>query len=58
VDDLGAEPPPIAETRDLGWMLHDLDFTDPIDPQPRFFRAQMNVGVIDVPAFDGQEVAR
>jgi len=58
VDDLAAEPPPIAETRDLGWMLHDLDFSDPVDPQPRFFRAQMNAGVIEVPPFDGQEVAR
>lgn len=58
VDDLAAEPPPIAETRDLGWMLHDLDFAKPTDPQPRFFRAQMTAGVIEVPPFDGQEVAR
>jgi CRISPR-associated protein Cas5d len=58
VDDLAAEPVPIVETRDLGWMLHDLDFTDPADPQPRFFRAQMTRGVIDVPAFEGQEVVR
>lgn len=58
VDDLSQEPPPIAETRDLGWMLHDLDFSNPADPQPRFFRAQMKAGVIDVPAFDAQEVAR
>ncbi len=58
VEDLSAEPPPIAETRDLGWMLHDLDFADPADPQPRFFRAQMTAGVIEVPPFDGQEVAR
>jgi CRISPR-associated protein Cas5d len=58
VDDLAAEPPPIAETRDLGWMLHDLDFADATNPQPRFFRAQMTAGVIEVPPFDGQEVAR
>lgn len=58
VDDLAGEPAPIAETRDLGWMLHDLDFGNPADPQPRFFRAQMTTGVIDVPAFDGEEVAR
>lgn len=58
VDDLAGEPPAIDETRDLGWMLHDLDFTNPADPQARFFRAQMNRGVVDVPAFDGQEVAR
>ncbi|MGE0315776.1 MAG: type I-C CRISPR-associated protein Cas5c [Lautropia sp.] len=56
VDDPSVEPPAIAETRDLGWMLHDLDFTDPSDPQPRFFRAQMARGVIEVPAFDGLKV--
>jgi hypothetical protein len=35
----GTETSPIAETRDLGWMLHDLDFSRPADPQPRFFQA-------------------
>ncbi|MBK6659594.1 MAG: type I-C CRISPR-associated protein Cas5 [Proteobacteria bacterium] len=58
VDDLAAEPPAIDETRDLGWMLHDLDFSDPGDPQPRFFRAQMVTGSIEVPAFNGSEVAQ
>jgi CRISPR-associated protein Cas5d len=48
VEDLAAEPPPMAQTQDLGWMLHDLDFTNPADPQPVFFRAQMNAGVIEV----------
>jgi CRISPR-associated protein Cas5d len=43
---------PIADTRELGWMLHDLDYTHPSDPQPRFFRAQMNAGVIEVPPFE------
>lgn len=58
VADPAAEPPPINETRDLGYMLHDLDFSCPEDPQPRFFRAQMQSGVIDVPAWDGTEVVR
>jgi len=58
LEDIAAEPAPIPETRDLGWMLHDLDFTNPADPQPRFFRAQMTAGAIDVPPFDGQEVVR
>jgi CRISPR-associated protein Cas5d len=43
---------PIADTRELGWMLHDMDYTHPSDPQPRFFRAQMNAGVIEVPPFE------
>ncbi len=46
---------PIRETRDLGYILHDLDFgADGVTP--RFFRAQMNEGVIDVPPFDSLEV--
>lgn len=43
---------PIAETRELGWMLHDLDFTNSSDPQPRFFNAKMLAGVIEVPPFE------
>ncbi|HMM46253.1 MAG TPA: type I-C CRISPR-associated protein Cas5c, partial [Candidatus Macondimonas sp.] len=56
VTDLSAEPPPIPETRDLGFMLHDLDFRNPADPVPRFFRAQMTGGVVAVPEFDDVEV--
>ncbi len=56
VTDVDAEPPPIAETRDLGFMLHDLDFANPADPVPRFFRAQMVNGAVAVPDFDGAEV--
>jgi CRISPR-associated protein Cas5d len=56
VSDPAAEPAPIAETRDLGFMLHDLDFLNPADPVPRFFRAQMTDGVVAVPDFDDAEV--
>src|SRR5574340_278972 len=42
----GADEAPIAETRDLGWMLHDLDYGE--DIAPRFFRAEMKNGVIDL----------
>jgi len=45
---LDAEPDPVDETRDLGWMLYDLDFTNPADPKPKFFRARMQRGVIDL----------
>lgn len=41
-------------TRDLGWMLHDIDFERSMTP--RFFRASMVDGVIDVPAWQGEEV--
>lgn len=36
------------ETRDLGFMLYDLDYSDPVDIRPMFFRAVMHRGVIDV----------
>jgi CRISPR-associated protein Cas5d len=47
---------PIAETRDLGWMLYDLDYAKPADPQPRFFRAQIGNGVLNIPAWNSEEV--
>lgn len=56
VDDPGSEPPPIDDTRDLGFMLHDLDFSNPADPAPRFFRAQLDKGVVSIPAWDSEEV--
>jgi CRISPR-associated protein Cas5d len=49
VDEPSNEPVPVAEDRDLSWMLHDLDFSNPNDPQPRFFRAEMKGGVVEVP---------
>jgi CRISPR-associated protein Cas5d len=39
-----------AGERDLGWMLHDIDFADPKDKQAKFFHAIMRDGVIDVSA--------
>jgi CRISPR-associated protein Cas5d len=51
-----AEPAPIPDTRELGFMLHDLDFTNPTDPQPRFFRAVIDNGAVSVPAWDSAEV--
>lgn len=56
VNDPAAEPAAIPETRDLGFMLHDLDFSNRSDPQPRFFRAQLSNGVVSVPAWDSEEV--
>jgi len=56
VTDHAAERPPIDETRELGFMLHDLDFTKPADPAPRFFRARLEKGAINVPTWDSEEV--
>lgn len=37
----------LLAARDLGWMLHDIDFAD--GKTPRFFRARMANGVIQIP---------
>lgn len=42
------------KNRDLGWMLHDIDFA--AGNTPRFFRAEMKEGAIEVPAFHSEEV--
>jgi len=56
----GAALPPadssLKGTRDLGWMLHDIDFKK--GREARFFHAIMNDGVIAVPSFDSPEVRR
>jgi len=38
---------PIKEDRELGWMLYDMDFTNPQEPMPQFFRAKLENGVIN-----------
>lgn len=53
-----AEPPPISDSDELGFMLFDMDFTDRADPKPMFFRAALRDGVVEVPAHDSAEVRR
>jgi CRISPR-associated protein Cas5d len=40
---------PIDESRDLGWMLYDMDYSDLNNIKPLFFRAEMKKGIINVP---------
>lgn len=47
-----SEAEPIPESRPLGWMLHDLDFSNAGDPQARFFNAELVKGVVKVPPFE------
>ncbi len=42
--------------RDLGYILHDIDFKNGMTPH--FFRAMLRNGVLDVPPFNGKEVRR
>ena len=51
-------PPELLGTRDLGYMLYDLDYSDPADIRPMFFRAVLHDGVLTVPAPDSEEVKR
>lgn len=44
-----AVPAALAGERDLGWMLHDIDFADGMTPH--FFHAVLRDGVLDVPPF-------
>lgn len=45
---LDSPEPPITESKELGWMLHDLDYTrEPAEP--RFFRAELTKGSVQVP---------
>lgn len=48
IEDISDEPSPITETRDLGWMLYDMNYSDPVSPNPRFFRAEMKNGMLDL----------
>ncbi len=59
VDDIAKaveSTPPITESRDLGWMLYDMDFSQVSDPAPRFFNAKMQAGVVQVPTWESGEV--
>lgn len=38
---------PIAKNDELGWMLYDMNFDNPLDPKPEFFRARLDHGVIN-----------
>lgn len=46
--DSDSVPRVFDETRDLGLMLYDMDYTNPTDIRPSFFQAAMNKGVVDV----------
>ena len=49
-------PEELLGERDLGWMLLDLDYSDPKNITPHFFRAVLHDGVLEVPRMDSEEV--
>ena len=48
----------IIETRELGFMLYDMDFTDIKDPKPMFFPAKIENGVVKIPHSTSEEIRR
>lgn len=59
VESLEGRQAPLAEDRDLGLMLYDMDFGHNVQkPDAMFFRARMEQGVIVVPDKDSEEVLR
>lgn len=51
------ESGPIGETRDLGFMLYDIDHSGS-EPMPMWFRAKLQNGLVHVPAAESPEVRR
>lgn len=57
-EELPACPDELQGEKDLGWMLYDMDYTDPENISPLFFRGILRDGVLDIPHWDSQEVRR
>ena len=51
-------PEELRGERDLGWMLYDMDYTDPENISPMFFRGILRDGILEVPPRDSEEVRR
>ncbi|HRT04749.1 MAG TPA: type I-C CRISPR-associated protein Cas5c [Kiritimatiellia bacterium] len=58
VDPVEEPAAPIPKDANLGWMLYDLDFSDPANIKPMFFRPEMKQGVIAVPQPESEEVRK
>lgn len=54
----GGEIPTTGETRDMGLMLYDMDYSDLRNITPMFFRAALENGVLNVPVPESPEVLR
>lgn len=49
-------PAELTGERDLGWMLLDMDYSNPANITPKFFRAKLVNGVLTVPKMKDTEV--
>ena len=48
LEDQPIPPSVLQNEHDLGWMLYDLNFDDPQDIRPEFFKATLQDGVLDL----------
>ena len=55
-DETASSPVPVD--KDLGWMLYDLDFSNPKNPVPLFFHAKLEQGSLRIPDPRSEEVKR
>ena len=55
-DQLPPCPDELKGSRDLGWMLYDMNYDDPEDIRPLFFRGKLENGVLNVPDRNSGEV--
>lgn len=58
IEDLSQEPAALDINENFGFMLYDMDFTQPDNPQAMFYQARAENGVIQVPAVTSEEVKR
>ena len=49
-------PEELKGEKDLGWMLLDMDYSDPENITPHFFRATLRDGILEVPPMYAEEV--
>lgn len=49
-------PEELKGTIDLGWMLYDMDYRNPKNITPCFFRGTLQDGVLEIPPWDSEEV--
>ena len=51
-------PEELQGQRDLGWMLLDLDYSNPENITPHFFRGKLQDGILEVPPIENEEVRK
>lgn len=55
-ESIPACPEELRGEKDLGYMLYDMDYADPENIRPLFFRAVLRDGVLEIPSRDSGEV--